>query len=158
MTFAEGIVSRYGVVLTVGSLLAVIAGGGKAHAQGTPHVADLLPKSRSSPLLAAPEQAKVDEFTGSAGYQYPIVVPPGTGGATPSLALSYSSLTRATEYGWGWSLNLSKIERSTRFGPPTYTSSDRFELDGEPWRRGRHSLRRSKSPGTLMNARVPFVN
>jgi hypothetical protein len=57
-------------------------------------VIDLLPKTRNSPLLATPEEAKLEEFTGSIGYRYPIEVPPGTGGATPSLELSYSSLTK----------------------------------------------------------------
>lgn len=64
-------------------------------------------------------------------YAYPIEVPPGTGGLAPGLVLSYSTLTRNTEYGWGWSLSLSRIERSTRSGPPAYGSQDEFELDGE---------------------------
>src|SRR5262245_40529964 len=111
--------------------LLALGGASESSAQYL-HSLDAAPSARNSPLLATPEAVKLDAFTGSAGYAYAIDVPPGTGAATPALALSYSSLTRATEYGQGWSLNLGRIERSTRHGPPTYrNAADRFELDGE---------------------------
>jgi RHS repeat-associated protein len=93
---------------------------------------DTEPQTRSSPVISVPDAVKLDRFSGSSGYQYAIDVPPGTGGLTPRLALSYSSLSRGSEYGWGWSLNLSRIERSTRLGPPSYVDGqDQFELDGD---------------------------
>jgi RHS repeat-associated protein len=96
------------------------------------NVLDTEPQTRNSPLISVPDAVKVDRFSGGASYAYKIDVPPGTGGLTPELSLSYSSLTRGTEYGWGWRLNLSRIERSTRFGAPSYVdANDQFELDGD---------------------------
>ncbi len=93
---------------------------------------ELEPQTRNSPLIATPEAVKLQTFTGGASFSYGISVPAGTGGATPSLALNYSSLSKNGPYGWGWTLNLSRLERCTRFGPPTYNNSqDIFELDGE---------------------------
>ncbi|MGE4114826.1 MAG: polymorphic toxin-type HINT domain-containing protein [Candidatus Nanopelagicales bacterium] len=70
--------------------------------------------------------------SGSAGYDYPLVLPPATGGATPRVALSYSSgsvdgmtaaaNTQASWAGLGWDLVPGFIERK-------YTSCS---LDGHP--------------------------
>ncbi|HKC52715.1 MAG TPA: SpvB/TcaC N-terminal domain-containing protein, partial [Myxococcota bacterium] len=93
---------------------------------------DTEPQTRNSPVIETPEAVKLEPFTGSAVYTYKFEVPPGTGGLTPDVQLSYSTLTRGTEYGFGWTLNMSRIERSTRFGAPTYwDEQDDFELDGE---------------------------
>lgn len=93
---------------------------------------DTEPQTRNSSVISTPEAVKLEPFTGSAVYSYKFELPPGTGGLTPDLVLSFSTLTRGTEYGWGWSLNLSRIERSTRFGPPSYNdAADQFEIDGE---------------------------
>ncbi len=113
-------------------LALLLIGGAPSWARaGLVHIPDLLPASHNSPLLVTPDAARLDASTGSVGHVYPIVVPPGTGEATPELALRYSSLTRASGYGRGWSLGLGRIERSTRQGPPSYTDADHFELDGE---------------------------
>lgn len=74
-----------------------------------------------------------DPFTGSATFQYPIRVPPGTGGMQPSLALVYSSRHRADSWvGYGWNLGLSRIERSLKRGVPQYNdNADVFTLDGQ---------------------------
>jgi RHS repeat-associated protein len=96
------------------------------------YIIDVEPEVRNSPLLATPEPVKTDPGTGAATYSYRFELPDGTGGLTPELALTYSSLTTNTEYGWGWMLSIPKIERCTRFGTPTYDDSvDQFELDGE---------------------------
>jgi hypothetical protein len=94
------------------------------------------PQTRSNPVVATPEGAKAQLHSGGVGYVYELDLPPAAG-ITPQLQLSYSSLTGSSEYGRGWSLSLSKIERSTRTGVPDYTSptstadgADRFELDG----------------------------
>ena len=94
---------------------------------------DTRAETRSNPTIATPEAAKAQLHSGGIGYTYNMDLPPAAG-ITPELQLSFSSLTGNTEYGRGWSLNLSKIERSTRTGVPTYTSpelgGDQFELDG----------------------------
>lgn len=94
---------------------------------------DTKPQTRSNPVIVTPEAVKADFHSGGVGYTYKIELPPA-GGIVPELALSFSSLTGNTEYGRGWALNLSKIERSTRTGPPTYqapaSGADTFELDG----------------------------
>ena len=110
-------------------LFAVFACPSAAHAT----TEDTRAKTRTDPVVATPEVAKAQLYSGGLGYTYKIDLPPAAG-ITPDLQLSYSSLTKSTEYGRGWSLNLSKIERSTRFGPPTYevpdSGIDEFEIDG----------------------------
>src|SRR5579859_6544757 len=66
-------------------------------------------------------------FTGAATQSIPIVVPKGTGGVEPSIALTYnSSRGSGTNAGAGWSLELSKVRRLTKYaGVPV------FELDGD---------------------------
>jgi hypothetical protein len=75
---------------------------------------------------------QTDLFSGSVSTSIPIVVPPGTGGMQPSLALVYSSGSRRdteTILAPGWDLaGLGYIERSTRFAVPTYTTSDGYTL------------------------------
>ena len=100
---------------------------------------DATPDLRNSPKLATPERVKTDPFSGTAAYAYKIDVPPGTAGMTPSLVLTYSTQTQHSEYGYGWSLNLPYIERSTRRYTPSYhdpgtppsSGADEFELGGD---------------------------
>jgi len=73
-------------------------------------------------------EADVHTHTGSFNYSVPIPVPPGIGGLQPSLQLYYSSSQSAGPYGWGWNLNLARIERSIKFGPQSYTNADTFVL------------------------------
>lgn len=81
--------------------------------------------------------------TGAFGYSLPIEVPPGRNGMAPSLALSYSSdaAQDVSAFGAGWSIPVSAIRRSTKFGTPAiakpgdrYVYADdakaRFERDG----------------------------
>src|SRR5262245_62462565 len=76
---------------------------------------------------------------GGASYSIPIVVPPGTAGMTPGLALVYSSQGDNGLVGLGWSLSgLPSIGRcsttlaqeGTR-GSLTLAATDRFCLDGQ---------------------------
>ncbi len=70
---------------------------------------------------------KVSGQTGSFGYSIPILAPPGRVGASPSLALIYSS--QAPLYGGlaaGWTLNLPTISRDFsdgRYAAERWTSS-----------------------------------
>ena len=60
-------------------------------------------------------------FTGSASYSIPIKLPEGPGNFTPSLGLQYNSDRGNGWLGLGWELSgLSRIERSTKYGIPTY--------------------------------------
>jgi RHS repeat-associated protein len=96
------------------------------------NIVDAEPQVRAGAKIATPESTKLDPSSGAATYRYKIDVPPGTGGLTPDLALTYNSLSKGTEFGWGWSMELSHIERATRAGVPSYNdSADGFELDGE---------------------------
>lgn len=85
--------------------------------------------------------------TGGASYKIPLVVPPGTAGMMPALSLEYSSETGGNSNGWlgagivgvGWTLaGLPAIGRCPQtvaqdgaVGSITYTSTDRFCLDGQ---------------------------
>lgn len=81
---------------------------------------------------------KVSE-SGAATYAIPIMVPPGTAGMQPSLALVYNSLSGDGLMGKGWSLSgLSAITRCPRtkatdgvVGSINLNSVDRFCLDGQ---------------------------
>ncbi len=71
------------------------------------------------------EGFQTDLFSGGAGYSFPLQVPPGQGGLTPRLSLSYSSTgiegvnsNATTSYvGVGWSLDTSYIARDRRNTP-----------------------------------------
>lgn len=84
----------------------------------------------SAPAQLQGQSFQTDLFTGTASTSIPIVVPPGTGGMHPSLALTYNSGSRVETFlAVGWDLSgLGYIERSTRFGVPTYTSADTYVL------------------------------
>ena len=77
------------------------------------------------PPLPSVQAFQSDRFTGAASVSYPIEVPPGPGGLTPSISLSYSSSgvdgadseTQASWVGMGWDLDLGHITRDMRGKP-----------------------------------------
>lgn len=77
--------------------------------------------------------------TGAATYTIPIVVPPGTHGMQPSLALTYDSQSGDGWAGYGWTLSgFSAISRCNQdyeddgqFQAVQFTSSDDYCLDGQ---------------------------
>lgn len=87
-----------------------------------------LAESSDAALASATEA-----FSGDATWSIPIRVPPGTGGMTPSLSLSYSSGNLSDSWvGYGWSLGLGSIQRSTREGVPSYSdTADSFVFEGQ---------------------------
>lgn len=58
--------------------------------------------------------------TGDARLGYPIEVPPGRGGAQPSVALTYNSSAKNSWTGVGWNVTTQSITIDTRWGVPRY--------------------------------------
>lgn len=94
---------------------------------------------------AADEEAGSDKgrfsvtSSGSATYNIKIEIPPGIKGYEPSLSFGYNSTSQNGLLGVGWNLNgFSKITRVRKIiaidgvdGDITYTSADRFALNGK---------------------------
>ncbi|HYC54225.1 MAG TPA: SpvB/TcaC N-terminal domain-containing protein, partial [Candidatus Binatia bacterium] len=76
--------------------------------------------------IASAPQANL--FTGAAEASIPIEAPPGRSGNTPALVLTYSSSGGPSPYGYGWSLPLPRIARSTKHGVPRFDDTDVFVL------------------------------
>ena len=76
------------------------------------------------------DNASFDGNMGQMLFNLPIDVPDGFTGATPGLALSYSSGGGQGPVGLGWSLSVPFLERMTSRGLPEYTSADRFVVSG----------------------------
>lgn len=83
--------------------------------------------------MASGGQIQPNLFTGSFGYQVPIVTPPGRNGIQPNLVLTYSSNNGESWVGKGWQLTMGYIEIDTRFGVPKYDGTDiyKFVLNGQ---------------------------
>jgi hypothetical protein len=107
---------RPGLGLSLTLYIAVAPAASVAHADFD---FSLYPAHPSAPQAAnGGASFQTDEFTGSFAYSIPIVVPPGRPGATPSLALSYSSGGGNGWTGVGWMLNVGYVERDGRYGVP----------------------------------------
>jgi len=74
------------------------------------------------------EKLDVDPATGTATAEIPISVPAGRAGVQPAISLAYNSSSPNGVAGLGWNLEFGRISRSTKFGTPTYTTSDKFVL------------------------------
>lgn len=78
--------------------------------------------------LAAPTA----NSNGSANITYPIKVPEGINGLTPSVALNYNSDSKRGNCGVGWNLKFSSIQIKTfRVGLPKHDGTDTYLLDGK---------------------------
>src|SRR5581483_7392147 len=100
-------------------------------------------------VVAAPQSSFAQSMTlpgkfsvgssGSATYNVPIALPPGTAGLVPSLSLEYNSQGSNGLLGIGWSLGgLPSIGRCPQtvaqdgaLGAITFSGSDRFCMDGQ---------------------------
>lgn len=71
-----------------------------------------------------------DLLRGTGNYAVPLHLPKGPNELQPSLTLTYSTGLGNGPFGYGWSLNTSRIERRTDRGVPTYTDADTFVIGG----------------------------
>ena len=77
------------------------------------------------------EKFQANPATGSASLSVPLPFPPGRGGLTPALGLSYDSGAGNGVFGLGWSLSLPAIRRKTEKQLPRYRAdADTFVLSG----------------------------
>ena len=76
------------------------------------------------------EKFSPDLFTGTSNLSVPIAVPPGRQGATPQLALTYSTGNGNSPFGLGWALGVPGVARKTSRGVPRYDGTDVFILSG----------------------------
>ena len=98
----------------------------------------IAPQASFAQSMTLPGKFSV-ESSGSANYNIPISVPPGTAGLTPSLSFEYNSQGGNGLLGVGWSLGgLPSIGRCPptvaqdgAFGAVTFGASDRFCMDGQ---------------------------
>ncbi|KAK3937414.1 virulence plasmid 65kDa B protein-domain-containing protein [Diplogelasinospora grovesii] len=84
-------------------------------------------------LKSIDEKFQVNPATGTCSLSIPFGVPPGRGGLTPELSLSYDSGSGNGPFGLGWALSLASITRKTSKGLPQYrddVDSDVYLLSG----------------------------
>jgi RHS repeat-associated protein len=78
---------------------------------------------------------RVSAHHGAYNYRYDFPLPPGRNGMAPNLALVYSSQGGRSYLGEGWSWNIPYIERSTKYGLPSYIDvgdgADQFDYHDE---------------------------
>jgi RHS repeat-associated protein len=72
-----------------------------------------------------------DLVRGTGNYSVPLNLPKGANELQPSLKLTYSTGQGNGPFGYGWQLNISRIERRTDRGVPEFTDDDTFVLGGE---------------------------
>ena len=80
----------------------------------------------SSPPQNFANSFHFDPYTGSGIISLPIYTPTGRKGVQPPVSLVYSPRQGNGILGFGWRIDFSSIERSTKNGPPTYGPSDNF--------------------------------
>jgi len=81
-----------------------------------------------SPEESNPARKPIGVFTdcsvsfamGTFETSFPITLPPGRSGHTPSLSLTYRSDGNQTTFGVGWEIPLDHVRRSLRMGVPRY--------------------------------------
>ncbi|WP_084016604.1 SpvB/TcaC N-terminal domain-containing protein [Moheibacter sediminis] len=86
----------------------------------------LFPQSFITPPTASPD--------GSANLNYPIVLPEGLNGVTPSLSVNYNSDAGNSWMGIGWNIGVPAVYLDTRWGVPRFDpnlESELYSLFGE---------------------------
>lgn len=107
-----------------------LLGPGVAHAQlGVSDDRVSLPDGPGS-MGGAGQNTDMQANMGSMSYAVALEAPPGFAGATPSLALTYSSMAGNADVGIGWELMVPSIERHLLRGVPRYDADDAFAVNG----------------------------
>jgi len=88
----------------------------------------LFPYSVEAAVDLSAGRSDVLSYAGSFNHSVSIPVAPGRAGTQPALALNYSSNLGNGLYGVGWDLGISRIERESKFGRPSYTDADKFVM------------------------------
>jgi RHS repeat-associated protein len=83
-------------------------------------------------LTSSAHAVGVNLRTGAAEWSYPLELPAGRGGSTPTFAIQYSSNGGQSAVGYGFSIADPSIRRSTEQGAPNWDDSDEFLLNGMP--------------------------
>lgn len=68
------------------------------------------PPASESMAAGLGESFKINLNTGQGVYTQQITIPDGVAGFTPKIMLEYSSARKHTSFGWGWDINLRRIE------------------------------------------------
>ncbi|MBF5042068.1 hypothetical protein FGE12_06650 [Aggregicoccus sp. 17bor-14] len=139
----------FGLTLLLGVGLALPA---RADKSGTrPNVLSV--PSGPGSVAGLGESFQVQLNSGSITEAVALQLPPGTGGLTPSLALTYDSGAGNGPVGLGWALRVSSVQRMTERGLPRYDSSDRLLLDGQELVRVAQDTWRLKNEGAFLRVR-----
>ncbi|MCB9747816.1 MAG: fibronectin type III domain-containing protein [Candidatus Omnitrophica bacterium] len=85
-------------------------------------------QSMENQARSSAESLQVDPHSGSASVSFPIIVAQGRAGIQPNLALSYNSNAKESISGYGWSLELGSVHRSTKNGVLSFSSADTYLL------------------------------
>ncbi len=75
-----------------------------------------------------PGAPAIEPSFGTATVAFPIDVPPGRHGLAPALGLRYNSAAADGNAGFGFTLAVGSIERSTHVRPPRFDNTDTFVL------------------------------
>ncbi len=98
------------------ALVALTIAAGVAHAETGRSDDSGVSGAAGARGLAAPASPSL--FSGSMSAEIPIEIPPGRQLVTPEIKLAYNSSASYSPYGYGWTLPLGAIERSTKYGVP----------------------------------------
>src|SRR5687767_14519399 len=122
------------VLVALGALAGAVAGADPAFAAqpaaGSVTSERLKLPSGPSSVRGLAEEPTVDPVYAQVGHAVPIDLPAGRGGMRPALGLSYSGALGNGPVGIGWSLEMVRIERSTRLGVPRFDDSDELLISG----------------------------
>jgi len=92
------------------------------------------PVGNKATRLQTQGSSGVDQSSGALTYSYPLTIPEGRGGMSPKLNLSYNSQNNDSGWiGYGWTMNIPYVERTTKTGSDKLYSNPSFvsSLHGE---------------------------
>jgi len=100
-------------------------------------------------------QPPVANQKGDGTVDFPIVLPPGRGGLTPSLSVTYNNNGGSGPVGYGWDIPVQTISVDSRFGTPLYSTSqetESYQFNGEDLLlQSGTTLYQPHRPGTFIN-------